>query len=199
MTPYIVTLTCVVYLGHYGGPWISSWQAFNLVSFEQSHHKPMWLYAGGTSSLSSMDINEPSAYVSVGLWWTALMKSRVYKLGEDELDGPPMVALMWLVCSVTVRTYLADSANWTTKWSQNEKCFPLCLNNKTHEVAFKLNDSIFPMCDINQAQVRFDFMMSLQVQQKFTWLEGAFTDTHFDSKWFLCFPVFICHAELHHF
>ena len=34
-----------------GGPWSSSSQAFNhLVSFEQSHHKPMWLNASGPLS-----------------------------------------------------------------------------------------------------------------------------------------------------
>ena len=33
----------------HGGPWSSSSQAFNLVSSEQSHHKPMWLYNRGSN------------------------------------------------------------------------------------------------------------------------------------------------------
>ncbi len=31
-----------------GGPWSSSSEACNLVSFKQSHHEPMWMYVDAT-------------------------------------------------------------------------------------------------------------------------------------------------------
>ena len=60
------------------GPWSSSSQAFNFVSFEQSHHKLMWLYAGGP----------PSAYISMGLWWNCSNGTGFISLVKMSSMGP---------------------------------------------------------------------------------------------------------------
>ncbi len=62
-----------------GGPWRSSLQAFNLVSFEQSHHKLMWLYAGGPPKLP------------LGCTWGSSVPFKQRAITPKKIAGPTFV------------------------------------------------------------------------------------------------------------
>ena len=63
------------------GPWSSSSQAFNLVSFKQSPHKPMWMYVDGPLKLP------------LGGKWGSSVPSKQCAITPKKNAGPTFVPL----------------------------------------------------------------------------------------------------------